>query len=290
MASEGKWSMIYVESMCYHLNREEGSQTLKYRQCHGIAKEASSFQSNKCVRLISADLFCVVSFGFRCQMVGAVTEGCLGVEACLSVFSCVCKLIVRSLLCMTCNATHPSDPLNLLEYMSFSTTLSSLDEASATKSRSHWRWRVLKTNSHTCARRYFQGDLLAFTKLKELQRHLVLWTWLCMGNRTSRSSSRHLTGVRYFLRQRNTWRFFWKLSVASGAGPRSDLMPEPRQSQLFKDPFLKTVENYCPSWFSDFLRLIALCQGAKDIFPKHKCDFRTRVLNLHTLKIWKICN
>lgn len=84
--------------MFYHLKREEVPQTLKYKKCHGKPREASSSWSNKSVRLISADLFCILSFCFRCQMVGAVTERFLGVEACLRVFSYVCVYIVRSLL------------------------------------------------------------------------------------------------------------------------------------------------------------------------------------------------
>lgn len=44
--------MVCLELMSYHLNREEGPQTLKYKQCLVITKEACSSGSNKSVKLI----------------------------------------------------------------------------------------------------------------------------------------------------------------------------------------------------------------------------------------------
>lgn len=90
--------MVCLELMSYCLNREEGPQTLKHKKCHGIAKEASSSWNNKSVRLISADMVCALSFGFKCQMVGAAIEGFLGVEAWWRVFSYSCFHIIRSVL------------------------------------------------------------------------------------------------------------------------------------------------------------------------------------------------
>lgn len=60
--------------MSYHLYREEGPQTLKYKWCHGIAKEVSNPGSNKPVQFILQMCFVFFFFGFKCHVVGGLTE------------------------------------------------------------------------------------------------------------------------------------------------------------------------------------------------------------------------
>lgn len=112
----------------------------------------------------------------------------------------------------------------------------------------------------------------------------IMYLAIC-ANRTWRPCSRHLTGVQYFLRW--TLRGFSRNRVWH-LGPDATRCQSPDKASCFN---IFSWRPWISPWsVSDFPTLKACCQGKKIHFPKEKCDFRPRVLNLHTMKVWKICN